>query len=109
MKVLVFHIGPDRYGLRLGSVARVLPVASLKRLPLAPEFVAGLVDLHGAPVPVIDLSRLAGSPAAQLWFDTRIVLVDYPAADGLRPLGLLAERVTGVESVAEAALQDSGV
>lgn len=109
MKVLVFHIGSDRYGLRLGAIARVLPAAGLKLLPLAPAFVAGLLDLHGEPVPVIDLSQLAGAPAQQLWFDTRIILLDYPVDGSSRPLGLLAEHVAGIETIDMAALADSGV
>lgn len=110
MKVLVFSIGADRYGLRLRAIGRVLPVAELKRIPLAPDFVAGLLDLHGEPVPVIDLSRLAGVVPEQVWFDSRIILVDYPAGDGtMRPLGLLAEHVTGIETIDAAALADSGV
>ena len=60
MKVLVFHIGRDRYGLPLAAIVRVLPLLELKQLPLTPDYVAGLMDLHGTPVPVIDLSRLAG-------------------------------------------------
>ncbi|MES2152819.1 MAG: chemotaxis protein CheW [Pseudomonadota bacterium] len=110
MKVLVFHIGPDRYGLRLGGIARVLPALALKQLPLAPDYVAGLLDLHGAPVPVIDLSRLAGADPGPVWFDSRIILVDHACEDGvLRPLGLLAEHVLGVEEVDPAALAGSGV
>ena len=110
MKVLVFHIGADRYGLPLAGVARVLPAVALKQLPLAPPYVAGLMDLHGEPVPVIDLARLAGLVPAQLWFDTRIILVDYPLGDGLSaPLGLLAEHVTGVEQIDAAALREPGV
>lgn len=109
MKVLVFHIGSDRYGLRLGAIARVLPAAGLKLLPLAPAFVAGLLDLHGEPVPVIDLSQLAGAPAQQLWFDTRIILLDYPVDGSSRALGLLAEHVAGIETIDMAALADSGV
>jgi chemotaxis-related protein WspB len=110
MKVLVFSIGTDRYGLRLRAIARVLPVVALKQLPLAPAFVAGLMDLHGEPVPVIDLSRLAGITPEQAWFDTRIILVDYPAAGGAtRPLGLLAEHVIGIETLDDAVLADSGV
>ncbi|MDQ1834631.1 chemotaxis protein CheW [Massilia scottii] len=114
MKVMVFHIGADRYALPLWAVARVLPAAALKAIPLAPGYVAGLLDLHGAPVPVIDLSALAGMPPRQLWYDSRIILVDYPVADGsadgaTRPLGLLAEHVIGVETIDSAALADAGV
>jgi chemotaxis-related protein WspB len=110
MKVLVFHIGADRYGLALGGVARVLPVVALKHLPLAPAYVAGLMDLHGEPVPVIDLSRLAGLVPEQVWFDTRIILVDYPLPGGATAcLGLLAEHVTGIEALDPQALREAGV
>lgn len=110
MKVLVFHIGPDRYGLRLAHIARVLPVVALKQVPLSPPWVAGLMDLHGEPVPVIDLSHLAGFIPEQIWFDTRIILVDYPLpGGGVACLGLQAEHVAGVETLDPATLRESGV
>lgn len=110
MKVLVFYIGAERYGLRLAAIAQVLPAAALKALPLTPAYVAGLLDLHGVPVPVIDLAQLAGMAPSALCFDTRIVVADYAAGDGsVRALGLLAERVQGVEQIEPAALADGGV
>ena len=110
MKVLVFHIGDDRYGLRLAAIVRVLPLLELKQLPLTPDYVAGLMDLHGEPVPVIDLSRLAGFAPAALQFDTRIVVVDYRAPHGGKhALGLMASRVRGIADVNQDQLGDSGV
>ncbi|CAN7483213.1 chemotaxis protein CheW [Pseudoduganella sp. LjRoot289] len=118
MKLLVFHIGQDRYGLRLGVVQRVLPLMELKRLPLAPAAVAGLMNLHGQPVPVIDLALLAGASPSADQVDTRIVVVDYTPpqeagdAQAMPPryaLGLLAERVLGVQEVDDGALAESGV
>jgi chemotaxis-related protein WspB len=109
MKALVFSIGPDRYGLPLRAVARVLPVLALKLLPGAPDFVAGLMDLHGQPVPVLDISRLAGLTVEQIWLDSRIVLIDYPVDGGSRPLGLLVEHVIGIQEVPEASMADAGI
>lgn len=110
MKLLVFHIGADRYGLRLRDVVRVLPLVELKQLPLAPDTVAGLMDLHGASVPVIDLCRAAGLPRGEDHFDTRIIVADYVTPEGTHhPLGLRAERVQGVQEVREEMLLDSGV
>ena len=110
MKVLVFHIGRDRYGLPLAGIVRVLPLLELKQLPLTPDYVAGLMDLHGVPVPVIDLSRLAGLPPAAAQFDTRIVIVDYQAPGGdTHALGLLASQVRGIADIAMEKLEDSGV
>jgi chemotaxis-related protein WspB len=110
MKVLVFHIGPDRYGLPLRQVRRVLPLLELKGIPLAPDSVAGLMNLHGIPVPVIDLARISGGAPSRLHFDTRIVVADYTAPGGtVHALGLMAERVQGVQDVREQALAPSGV
>jgi chemotaxis-related protein WspB len=108
MKVLVFHIGRERYALPLAAVLRVLPVARLKALPGAPSYVPGLLDLHGEAVPVVDLSRLAGSPPDAVRYDTRILLVEVPVQGRLRRLGLKAERVTGVASL-DGALEEHEV
>lgn len=111
MKVLLFHIGRDRYGLPLAGIVRVLPLLELKQLPLTPDYVAGLMDLHGTPVPVIDLSRLAGLPAAAAQFDTRIVIVDYraPGGETVHALGLLASQVRGIADIDTEKLDDSGM
>jgi chemotaxis-related protein WspB len=101
MKVLAFHIGRGRYALPLGAVTRVLPVARLAPLPGAPHFVPGLLDLHGEAIPVIDLSRLAGSPPEAVRYDTRILLVEVTALGKRRRLGLKAERVAGVLELAD--------
>ncbi|WP_332856397.1 chemotaxis protein CheW [Duganella sp. S19_KUP01_CR8] len=110
MKLLIFHIGADRYGLRLRDVVRVLPLLELKQLPLAPDAVAGLMDFHGQSVPVIDLCRASGMASGADHFDTRIIVVDYHGPEGTdHLLGLRAERVLGVQEVAEAQLANSGV
>lgn len=108
MKALVFHVGRERYALPLAGVLRVLPVARLRALPGAPHFAPGLLDLHGEAIPVIDLSRLAGSPPDAVRHDTRILLVDVDAAGRRRRLGLKAERVLGVADIA-GPLAEAGV
>lgn len=110
MNVLVFHIGQDRFGLPLADVVRVLPAALLTPVPGAPSYVAGLLDLRGAPVPVLDLTRLAQGQSAPVRYNTRILLVDYPLpGGGSHLLGLEAERVSGVIAVAEDAMARSGI
>jgi chemotaxis-related protein WspB len=108
MKMMVFHIGRERFALPLASVLRVLPVARLKALPGAPHFVPGLLDLHGEALPVIDVSRLAGTPPDAVRYDTRILLVDVQAGGRARRLGLKCERVVGVAAI-DGPLLDAGV
>lgn len=105
MQFLVFHLDRDRYGLATRSIARVLPLLACKEIPGSPEWVAGLAAYRGSAVPVIDLSmRALGRPAPAL-LDTRLLLVRYqPAGDAL--LGLIAERVAGIERIEPAQFTD---
>jgi chemotaxis-related protein WspB len=111
MKVLVFHIGVDRYGLRLAQIVRVLPLLELKSLPGAPASVAGLMDLHGVSVPVIEMSRLAGLPGAFEHFDTRIVIVEYRAPGGAvhAPSEFGASGVTAAPFLGQVASDADGI
>jgi chemotaxis-related protein WspB len=95
MLFLTFQIVNDRYAVEANRVVEVLPLLALKRLPQAPAGVAGLFNLRGQPVPAIDLSELSFGKTVEERLSTRIILVEYTDARGVRhPLGLIAERVT---------------
>jgi chemotaxis-related protein WspB len=110
MQVLAFRLGSDNYGLDTRDIDRVLPLLEIKQLPGAPDFVAGLMNLQGMPVPVIDLSMLVYGRGSHAFFDTRMIVARYATGHGdRRPLGLIAERVAGVRQVSDGALLDVGV
>lgn len=109
MQFLVFHLGKDRYGLSARHVTRVLPLMELKQIPGAPNYVAGLMNFRGDPVPVIDLCALACGTSCAQHFDTRILLVDYRVQDDTHMLGLIAERVAGVKHIDPEVFLASGV
>lgn len=110
MQFLVFHLGKDRYGLNTEHVIRILPFMELKQMPKTPDYVAGLMNYHGDPIPVIDLCALTFGTPCNAHFDTRILLVDYCADDQVwHLLGLIAERVTGIENLDASAFFEPGV
>jgi len=95
MLYLLFQLGNDRYALHTGQVVEVLPMVRVKELPLSMEGAIGILDYHGTPVPLIDLSKLTLKKASRARMSTRILLVDYADEAGeKRLLGLLAEKVT---------------
>lgn len=110
MLYLLFQLGKDRYALHVGQVIEVLPMVRVKELPLSVEGAAGVFNYRGAPVPLIDLSKLALKKASRARMSTRIILVDY--ADGFggrRLLGLLAEKVTETMRRSEEEFIEPGV
>ena len=55
---LVFRVGDQDFGMPIGAVREVtLLPAKLTRLPKAPAFVEGVMNLRGRPIPVIDQGR----------------------------------------------------
>lgn len=105
MLALLFSLGTDRYALPALAVREVVPCLKLKALPGTPDYVAGLANYRGNPLPVIDLSALArGVPCPPL-LSTRLLVVDYDT----RPLGLLAEEATETATIPEESLQPAGV
>jgi len=97
MLFILFQIGRDRYALSASGIIEVLPLTNLKRVPGAPAGVAGVLNYHGTPVPVIDLNEMTLAEPAARCLSTRIILVTYPL-DAQRPraLGLIAEQATNM-------------
>ncbi|SCX91538.1 chemotaxis protein CheW [Microvirga guangxiensis] len=55
---IVFQLGGEEYGLPIGAVDEVVRVPdTLTRLPKAPAFIEGVMNLRGRVVPIIDQRR----------------------------------------------------
>ena len=110
MVYLLFQIGADRYALDATGIAAVEPLVRLKRIPQAAAGVAGVVDYHGEPVPVVDLRAMALGQPAEESLSTRLVMARYRCADGQeRLLGLLAEKATETAHYESKDFQEPGV
>lgn len=92
MPWLVLRVAGREYALAVGNVREVLRMVALTPMPGACPWLAGLVNLRGQGVPVLDLRRRLGLPAVPASLDAVIVVVDV----GDRPMGLLAEEVVEV-------------
>jgi chemotaxis-related protein WspB len=110
MLMLLFQLGNNQYSIPVAAVVEVAPQVELEAISMAPDFVCGLFNYRGLHVPVIDLCRLVNNTPCSNCFTSRIILVNYPLADGTqRVLGLLAERVTETVNIDEDAFTSTGV
>ena len=93
---LSFKLEQEDFALDIAHVREVLDLTRLTRVPKAPEYVRGVINLRGAVVPVIDLQARFGRPAARIGKKTCIVIFDS-MRDGERvELGLLVDAVSEV-------------
>jgi chemotaxis signal transduction protein len=52
----VFRVGKERYCLDVSEVEEVVEWSRLTRMPLAPAFVMGILNLRGVIIPVLDIA-----------------------------------------------------
>ncbi|WP_300972941.1 chemotaxis protein CheW [Sphingomonas sp. LHG3406-1] len=102
-ELLVFTLGENSFGLPLACVEEVSRVPErLSRLPGAPAFVEGVMDLRGRVIPVIDQARrfnLAEAATAK----RRVVVV----RTGRGSAGFVVDSVSGIVRLSGSDLQDS--
>jgi purine-binding chemotaxis protein CheW len=97
---VVFLLGGERYGLPITAVQEVVRrPASLTRVPMAPDFVAGVMNLRGVVLPVISQAHRFGTagPAA----GGRVMVVRI----GGLMAGLAVDAVTEILNLDPASLQ----
>ena len=110
MLLLLFQCGTDRYGLDISRVIEVAPLATLTRVPHAPEGMAGLLNYRGGIVPVIDLAYILTGAPSRARLSTRIIVMDVsPEQASPQIVGFVAERATETIHYGEEDLQASGV
>lgn len=58
--LLLFRLDTNLFALRLGQVVRVAAMVAIAPLPEAPPVVAGIIDVGGAMLPVLDVRPRLG-------------------------------------------------
>jgi purine-binding chemotaxis protein CheW len=101
LELLEFGLATERYALESRHVQEVHPLRELTPLPCTPPFILGIVNVRGRILPVLDLKKFFDLPERGLTDLHRIILV---RGHGLE-LGLLADVIVGVRSVAADSLQ----
>jgi purine-binding chemotaxis protein CheW len=94
-QLVTFRVAGQEFAFNIFQVERILRYEAPARLPKAPEFLEGVLQYQGTPVPVIDLRKRLGV-AAPLKDDTRIIVLDW---DGGR-IGIVVDAVTEVTQIA---------
>lgn len=97
---LFFRLGSQVYGLPVAPIEQIVPMVTITPLPEIGEPVAGVINVRGRAVPVVDLRRHVGRTEAAFLLDTPIVLAHIAG----HSLGLVVDQVLEVMSLPPADL-----
>jgi purine-binding chemotaxis protein CheW len=73
---VVVRLDRERYGVPIEHVHEIIRMQEVTRIPRAPAFVEGVINLRGQVIPVIDLRKRFGLPHAERNGAARIVVVE---------------------------------
>ena len=103
LEVIEFGLAHERYAIEAAYVREVHPLENLTPLPCTPPFVAGIVNVRGRILAVIDIRKFFDLPEPGITDAHQIVLVHTAEME----LGILADTVDSVRSIALDTIQSS--
>jgi len=101
-QVVVFELDTEEHAVPIQDVLEVVRVPDIIPVPNAASYLAGIINLRGRVIPVVDLEkRFSLERQSPVGDDRHIIVVDVPDA----PFGVLVDQVTEVLRIASDAVQ----
>ena len=92
MQLVSFELARELYGIEITKVREIILISEITRIPQAPHYVLGLINLRSTVIPVIDLRTLFGLTAGEKTDDSRIMVLQ---ACG-KTIGIMVDAVSEV-------------
>lgn len=97
VQVIVFRLGEERYGVDISQVREIIRPSQITRIPNAPDFVEGVINLRGQITTIVNLRKRFGMTPKPIDNDTRIIVVEYNNA----VIGMMVDTVNEVKYLAQ--------
>lgn len=76
LQLVTFSIGEEEFGVNILKVQEIIRTTEITKVPRAPEFVEGVINLRGKVIPIIDLRRRFGLAPKAHDKNTRIIVIE---------------------------------
>lgn len=101
-ELITFGIASQRFGIDIMTVREIRAWSPVTRLPRVPDYVAGVVNLRGAVLPVVDLAARLGWQPTEATPRNPIIVIEHEGQ--LR--GLIVHDVADIVSIDAGSLQN---
>jgi purine-binding chemotaxis protein CheW len=92
LQLVSFEIGGEEFGVDILKVQEIIRTLEVTRVPNAPEYVDGVINLRGKVIPIIDMRRRFRMERKVQDKNTRIVVVELSG----RTIGFIVDAVSEV-------------
>lgn len=92
LQLVSFNIGTEEFGVDILKVQEINRMVEITRVPQAPHYVEGVINLRGKVIPIVDLRKRFNLELKEHDKNTRIVVVDI----GGNIMGMIVDSVSEV-------------
>lgn len=95
VQVIVFCLANEEYALPITKVKDINRVLPITKMPHAPSFMEGIINLRDKIIPIVDLRARFGLPVGEKTEESRIVIVEF----NHQVLGIMVDSVEEVLTI----------
>lgn len=100
-----FRLDNETYAIDVGNAREIVEAPRLTRMPSAPSWIRGVMNLRGSVVPVIDLKQKFDMGVTELALHSCVLLVDFMLEREPFVIGVLVDAVLEVFELAPEAIE----
>ena len=97
---LTFVLNDELFALGILSIKEIIEFGKLTTVPMMPPYIAGVINLRGSVVPVVDISVRFGREQTQVARRTCIVIVEVQCDEQAMEIGIIVDAVNEVVEIA---------
>lgn len=102
---LTYQLGEELFGIEILRVKEIIEYNRITRVPLVPDYIAGVINLRGNVVPVVDLKHLFSGENAAISRRTCIIVVETGDDEEHMETGLLVDSVNEVVDISKSDIE----
>lgn len=103
LEIATFNLGTERYAIESVHIREIAAFNGLTRVPGTPDFIAGVINLHGQIVALIDLRKLFGIASGALLEGSKVIVLGKDRIE----FAIIVDSVDRIVKVNQTDLQDS--
>lgn len=93
---LTFMLNSEMYGIDILSIREIIDYGNITRVPMMPGFIAGVINLRGSIVPVVDLAIRFSEKPSERTKRSSIVILEVRYEEQKTEIGITVDEVNEV-------------
>jgi purine-binding chemotaxis protein CheW len=102
---LTFMMSGETYGINILDIKEIIEYGNLTPVPMMPDFIAGVINLRGSVVPVVNLKLRFGDDTSDISKRTSIVIIEVDNNGKKTEIGIIVDIVNEVIELTESDIE----